>query len=223
MNWYYHIIPLILLGVVFLILPVEVRVNYHRSDKEDQLDIKIKFLFIIIRNVKSKPFIKILSLLARREHNLEEVQEAMKSEKMPPKNWRLILKRIRVWLPKSIQVLAHASKLTTKILKPIKCKKFKVYSEIGFLDASMTAIAAGSMWAANSYMLSQLSRWMIINPEALNVQIIPDYTNDKLLIDYQCIITFPLGHIIIVLLQTARFISAASLILPQQELNEAKL
>ena len=70
----------------------------------------------------------------------------------------------------------------------------------------MTAIAAGSMWYA-SYMLSQLSRWMIINPEALNVQIIPDYTNDKLLIDYQCIITFPLGHII-VLLQTARFISA---------------
>ena len=113
--------------------------------------------------------------------------------------------------------------MTTKILKPIKCKKFKVYSEIGFLDASFTAITAGIMWAANSYMLSQLSRWMVINPEALNVQIVPDYNKDKLLIDYQCIITFPLGHIIIVLLQTARFISAASLILPQQELNEAKL
>ena len=43
MNRYYHIIPLILLECYLLILPVEVRVNYHRSDKEDQLDIKIKF------------------------------------------------------------------------------------------------------------------------------------------------------------------------------------
>lgn len=205
MSWYCYIIPFILLGVILFFLPVEICVNYYRLNKEDKIDIQIKYLFIKIRNMKTKPLTKILSLLARRKYDLEEVQEAMHSVKIPDKNWLLILKRLRVWIPKSIQVLAHAIKLTTKIFKPVKCKKLKLHSEIGFFDASLTAIATGSMWAINSYILSQLSRWMVINPETINVKVLPDYTKDKLLLDYQCIIVFPLGHIIIVLLQTARF------------------
>src|SRR5690554_1789454 len=99
MDWYYYLIPLILLAIILLFLSIEVCVNYQRVDKQEKIDIQLKFLFIKIRNMKSKPLVKILSLLARREQNLEEVKEAMQSDQLPRKNWFLVLKRLGVWIP----------------------------------------------------------------------------------------------------------------------------
>ena len=207
MNLLSYLIPLILLitSLIFLFIPIQVHLHYHRHDANDNVKIGVKVLFFTFSNFRTAPLIKLLSLMSRKEHDFNELQEAITTEKLPQKNWLIILRRLNVWIPKGIQVVSHAIKLTAKILKPIKCKKLNFYGEVGLIDASKTGIVTGSMWAMNGYILTQLSRWMIIKPENLRIKIVPNYTKNKILINYDCIIVFPLGHIIIVLLQTARF------------------
>ena len=73
-----------------------------------------------------------------------------------------------------------------------------------------TGFAYGSLWAGYSFLLSQLSKWMVLKPETPVIKIIPDFNASRLHLEYDCIITFPLGHIIIVFIQTLRFVRVSS-------------
>jgi len=120
---------------------------------------------------------------------------------------------MNLWFPRGMQIFSHSLKLASKIFKPIKCKKLKIYCEIGLFNAAQTGIALGGIWAILSFLFSQLSKWITINPQTPEVEIIPDFYNTKLNLKYDCIIVFPLGHIIIVMLQTVRFLRVSSVLL----------
>jgi hypothetical protein len=194
-------------------VPIQIHILYQRKENKDQIQIKIKLFFITINLAITSPFVKVLALLARRKYNPKNIKESLKAEKLPERNWGVIIRRINIWAPRGIQVLSHSLKLTSKILKPIKCKKLNIYTKVGLGDAAQTSIAFGSLWGIYSFLISQLSKWISIKTETPTIQIIPDFNNPKLHLEYDCIISFPLGHIIIVIIQTIRFVRVSSSLL----------
>jgi hypothetical protein len=189
------------------LLPTQIHINYRRANNEDKIKIQVKILFITLNKVFSTPLAKILSLMARKKYTPKNFEKSMKADKLPEKNWKIIFRRINIWLPRVLQIIFHSLKLTSKILKPIKCKKLNIYTEVGLVDAAKTGMTIGSLWAVYSFLLSQLSKWVVLKPETPKIQIVPDFNNNsKLHLEYDCIIAFPLGHIIIVLIHTIRFV-----------------
>jgi len=204
------LVTYLLLFFIFLVLaafiPIQIHFNYKRENNSNKLKMQIKILFITINQSITTPMMKIISLFARKKYTPEKIIESIHAKKLPERNWGLILKRINIWLPRGVQIMSNSIKLASRILKPIKCKKLNIYTEFGLFDASQTGLAFGSLWTVYSFLISQLSKWMILKPETPNIKIIPDFNNSKLYLEYDCIIVFPLGHIIIVLIQTARFV-----------------
>ncbi|KJS22505.1 MAG: hypothetical protein VR72_05540 [Clostridiaceae bacterium BRH_c20a] len=200
----------LLLFLIFFILtafiPIQIHFTYKRENNKNKLKVQIKILFITINQSVINPILKIISFIARKKYTSKNIHESMHAQRLPERNWGLILKRINIWLPRGIQIISHSVKLTSRILKPIKCKKLNIYTEVGLFDASQTGLAFGSLWAVYSFLISQLSKWMILKRETPIIKIVPDFNNSKLNLEYDCIIAFPLGHIIIVLIQTARFV-----------------
>jgi hypothetical protein len=205
----YLIITLIFL-IFLAFIPIQIHVTYQKINKMTKVRIEVKVFIIIIRKTISTPFAKFFSLLARPKPNLNNIKESLKSNRFPERNWNIILRRISTWLPRMVQILNHALKLTALIFKPIKCKKLSIYTKVGFHDPSHTGMAYGSLWAVYSFFISQLSKWMVLRPETPVIKIVPDFNEPKLHLEYDCIIAFPLGHIIIVCIQTVRFVRISS-------------
>jgi len=205
---YLMIAVITLLMVAFI--PMQIHIFYQRINNEDKIKMQIKIFFITLDKSFSAPLAKVLSLLARKKYTRENIEESIKAKKLPERNWGLILRRLNIWLPRGIQIFSHALNFTSKIFKPIKCKKLNIYTEIGLFDASQTGLAYGSFWAGYSFLVSLLSKWMILKPETPTIKIVPNFNNSKLHLEYDCIIAFPLGHIIIVFIQTVRFLRVSS-------------
>jgi len=201
-----YIILFLVICIFIVLIPVQIQIYYRRENDKDKIRMQVKILFFTFSRVWSSPLVKIISLLARRKYNQRNIKESIKADKLPEKNWGLIFRRLNIWLPRIVQISSHLIKLASKMLKPIKCKKMKIYSEVGLFDSAQTGIAVGSMWAIYSVMLSQLSKWLTLKPETPQIEIVPDFNASKLFLEYDCIIVFPLGHIIIVLMQTVRFV-----------------
>lgn len=206
----YYLIIAVFVLILFAFIPIQIHITYQRINKSANVKIEVTVFFITIRKTISKPMSKFFSLLARPKYNIKNIKESFKANKFPEKNWGIILHRLNTWLPRMIQIIYHALKLTSFLLKPIKCKKLRIYTEFGLYDPSQTGFAYGSLWAGYSFLLSQLSKWMVLKPETPVIKIIPDFNASRLHLEYDCIITFPLGHIIIVFIQTLRFVRVSS-------------
>lgn len=201
-----YLLVCIIILVLLAFIPIQVHITYQRINNTDEVKIKIKILFITLNKGISTPISKIFSLLARKKYTTDNIKESLQAEKMPERNWGIILRRINIWVPRGVQIMSNALKLTSRIFKPIRCIKLNIYTEVGLSDASKTSLAFGSLWGVYGFLVSQLSKWMILKPETPTIKIIPDFSNPKLRLEYDCIITFPLGHIIIVCIQTVRFL-----------------
>lgn len=204
MFLFYLILFLFFIWILFF-LPIQVHISYLRNKKANRLQVQVKFLFIKIRKDISEPLLKILSIMSKRRFSPENVKESLHAQRLPLRNYNLIFKRIFVWWPKFIQIISHGIRMTGKILKPIRCQKLHVYTEIGLDDAAQTGIAVGSVWAIISFGLSQISKWIVLKPETPQIKVVPIFNNPRFYLEYDCIIVFPLGHIIIVFIQMVRF------------------
>ncbi|NLT96238.1 MAG: DUF2953 domain-containing protein [Clostridia bacterium] len=203
---FFVFIALILLAFI----PIQIHITYQRIDKRAKLKIVVKVFFITICKTIPTPVAKVFSLLARPKYNVKNIKESLKANKLPERNWLLVIRRMNIWLPRVVQIIYHGLKLTAALLKPIKCKKLNIYTKIGLHNPSQTGIVYGSLWAGYSFIISQLSKWMVLQPETPVIKIEPDFNAPKVHLEYDCIIAFPLGHIIIVLIQTLRFIRVSS-------------
>lgn len=200
---------LVILFIIILLLlafiPVQVHVNYQKIDDEGKLKLKIKYLFISFNKVLEAPLPKTLNLMAQKKYTAKNIEKAVKTERIPKRNWSLIYRRIRTFIPRFVEIIANGMKLASKVFKPVKCKKLNIYNVIGLPDPSQTGMAIGGLYAIYSFLLSYLSHWIFLKPDLPQIKIIPQFNQQKILLKYDCIISFPLGHIIIVVFQAIRF------------------
>lgn len=203
-----YLLPLLLLStiIIFIFLPVQLALTYSKTGKKEKIKIQLKILFFKFVTIKPKPLIKIISLMARKDLNYGEINEAWEEDNFPQKNILLIIQRLKTWLPKINKIIVEGNRLTGNVLKPIQCENFALNTEIGCQDAFVTALAAGSIWGGYSYLLAKVSKLMFIKPGALSLKVKPNYTKQTLSFDYRCIIRFPLGHIIIILYELVRLL-----------------
>ena len=87
-----------------------------------------------------------------------------------------------------------------KIARPIKIKKISLYTEASLSNAAQTALAVGSFWWTWGIIYSQLGRYFNLTETENKIAIIPNYQRQHLLlIDFSCILEFPLVHIMIIM------------------------
>lgn len=128
-------------------------------------------------------------------------------EKQPPKElqateiaWKRSFSRLLFFWQIFCTVFQGTMSTLHKIAKPIKIKKIRLQTEVSLQDAAQTALAVGAFWWTWGIVYSQIGRYFNISKTTNNLAIIPNYRKQNLLImDFSCILEFPLGHIIIII------------------------
>lgn len=207
------IIMILLLIMIFI--PIRIHTIFKNVNEEMVMIINVKILFFTIKKKVSKPFTKILALSSRKNLNTQEIKEATKADKVPKKNWKIIYRRLKKSFPKITEVLKKSMRVSAKIIKPIKCEKLHLYTEIGLLDPALTGVIVGVLWSMQGILISQLTKYMELKSEAIKIKVIPRYNESKFDFNYESIIVFPLGHIIIVVYEFVRFFKVSKYLLKE--------
>lgn len=166
------IIALILLICAFFI-PVKFRFHYFRESYVRRVELLVKIWFIPVSYRKKE----------------------MTSFRISP---GYIMKR----QPFSALFSARrkAKAVLRIITRPIKIKKLCLYTELSLADAAQTAIAVGFAWWLVGIIQSRLQCFVNLLDTESEVKIIPNYRQlNYFLLDFSCILEFPLGHIMIIL------------------------
>jgi len=86
------------------------------------------------------------------------------------------------------------------LTRPIKIKKYCLYSELSLADAAQTALAVGFVWWLVGIIQSWLQCFFNLFGTENQVKVIPNYQQlNYFLLDFSCILEVPLGHIMIIL------------------------
>lgn len=189
----------IVLGIFLYLIPIKVQI-YFKAANDNIFIIKTSIFFITITKKINKPISKILALLSREDYNKGEVQEALNTN-IFPKNADIILKRVMDDIPRFLQIIK-----STKIFKLLRCKKMKLYTEIGLSDAYKTGLIIGALWTITGIILGKLSSSQMLRSKKPKIGLVPIFYTKRVFIEYDCIITFPLGHIILIYYQIVRFL-----------------
>ena len=128
-------------------------------------------------------------------------------EKQPPPDlqakqivWERLFPRLFLFRQIFSTVFQETMSTLHKIAMPIKIKKIRLHTEVALQDAAQTALAVGIFWWTWGIIYSQIDRYFNISKTTNDLAIIPNYRKQQLLImDFSCILEFPLGHIIIII------------------------
>lgn len=199
-----------LFSILFIILfiPTRLYLRLENLDSKIRLSIKIKLLFISVNKKYSTPATKLLAIASRKKIKKDEVKEALDAKRVPFKNWKLIARRIKKYIPLIAKIFEKAKSLLAKISKPIKCEKLILHTQIGFIDPFYTSMCVAFLWSIKGIIISKLTNDNTYKLKNYSVKVLPEFDRDKLILNYECIFVFPFVYIIIVIYQMVRFFKA---------------
>jgi|LFRM01.1.fsa_nt_gb hypothetical protein len=195
MFWGILLVLLIILGLS--LIPIKIYFRIYRQSKEFHLTFILKIWKLPIT-------FKINNLVTRMFWHLSQNRFWKKQTPQDLKSSQIAWYRVfsRIYLSQQIihSTLQGTMKTIRKIAKPIRIKKFRLYTEVALQDAAQTALAVGVLWWFWGIIYGQFASLFKIAKSANNLAIIPNYREQNLLnIDLSCILEFPLGHIIIII------------------------
>ena len=164
MIFLYLILIIFLIITVMLFVPINVRISYG---KKIVLDISImRFKFNFSNLIKNKDNTKSKS--------------SNKTVKINSNNKFSLWKKLEL-LPKILLITKDTIK---KIVKNISFKKFKLIVKIGLSDAANTAIKYGQA-SAFLYPLLEIIK-EVFNPQNFVVNVVPDFLDETVEVDFEC-------------------------------------
>ena len=164
MIFLYLILIIFLIITVMLFVPINVRISYSKKIifNINIMGIKINF----------SDFIK--------NKNNKKSKSSNKKFKINSNNKFSLCEKLEL-LPKILLITKDTIK---KIVKNISFKKFKLIVKIGLSDAANTAIKYGQA-SAFLYPLLEIIK-EIFNPKNFVVNVVPDFLNEKIEVDFEC-------------------------------------
>ena len=164
MIFLYLILIIFLIITVMLFVPINVRISYG---KKIVLDISImSFKFNFSNFIKNK--------------DNKKSKSSNKKFKIKSNNKGSLWKKLEL-LPKILLITKDTIK---KIVKNISFKKFKLIVKIGLSDAANTAIKYGQASAFLYPMMSIVKE--VFNPKNFIVDIMPNFLDEKINLDFEC-------------------------------------
>lgn len=197
MAWY----GWVLLFLFFLILlvafsEVKIQIKINKKYKNDYVQINMWFLYNLIHLHKKIPLIKLESAKEgigfTSETNIQSQNVQSKKDRLTPKKlsyyqkqYKHVLNQIHDFYPVIKQFLKH-----------IRMDQFSWQSVIGTGDAMNTGVLSGVLWGFKGLTVGIVSKYMKLTKKpALNV--IPDFKQKRMQIQFECILRFRVGHVIV--------------------------
>jgi len=184
--------------VFFLVLiqfiPLQIEVQYRRTEDDHFLVTAVK-MFSRLRVTRIKI---VLNKGARNKGNriLVLLRTHLFRTRMHPQKRRILdeIADFVQFLFRSQQKLAYYT-LFRRLLGKTQCHNLRWVTEIGLTDPATTGIAPGSLWTLKSMVVQQICRLMVMKARKLDLQVIPNFFQPKLRLDFQCIFALRLGYI----------------------------
>ena len=201
-KYFVYIIPVILL-ILIILMPVSIRLRYSRRSSDDHFMVyycpfhnitmfKLEIPIVQLRFQGLEPYLKLFG-------ELEGIspKPVVKSEvkvKTPP--WYKLPKILNL-TPEYIVAGTKLVTINKDLLNRVACLKLQWETDFGFKDASITGITAGTLWAAKSLLVKQISRSIKMGHRVIKFNVTPNYAKPGLSVDFDCILRVRLGYIII--------------------------
>ncbi|WP_108671293.1 DUF2953 domain-containing protein [Peribacillus acanthi] len=207
MYWSIAIISLfIILLVIILFTKVTVEVFYYHGQDNDQLTLRIRALFNIVKKKIDVPLIKVddnsPTIVMK-----EKVQSGEDDSKAKKKVQQFSAQDFLNGLHDTKELVIHIIGLHTiikKFLQTVTVHSFHWHSMIGTGDAALTGTIVGGAWGLKGVIVGILTQY-------LRFQVSPDYTITPSyqyavsLTKVHCIIRFRVGNAIMAGLKFLRF------------------
>ncbi|WP_163101224.1 DUF2953 domain-containing protein [Peribacillus alkalitolerans] len=207
MYWFIAIISLfIIILIIILFTKVTIEVFYYHGQDNDQLTVRIRALFNLVKKKIDVPLIKVddnsPSLVVK-----EKVQTGEDDSKAKKKVQQFTPHDFMDGLHDTREMLTHIiglHKIIKKFLRTVTVHSFHWHSMIGTGDAAITGTLVGGAWGLKGVIVGILTRY-------LRFQVSPDYTitpsfqHAISLTKVNCIIRFRVGNAIMAGLKLIRF------------------
>lgn len=190
---------LLTLGIIFII-NLEFRVSYLKKGEDDELIIIVralagrvsyKFEVPAIRwgNEGLVPFLHLVTELENRRGK-PIVQERIT---LKPGKLRQIWRAAIDFLPKYWK----ASRFLHRVFGRVKLSRLHWVTEFGTGDAADTGLAAGLLWVLKGWIWTNVHHSVTVLERRPELMVKPLFQNKQLNLDFDCIFTVSIGHIII--------------------------
>jgi hypothetical protein len=189
------LIILLLLIILITITKLTILISYHHSQDDDQLNIKVKAWFGLIRYKKSIPLIKIDDDSPAIVYK-EKTQIGEKADSDNNKTKKFSAKDFIDGLHDMKQLLIHIvslHRIMRWFLRKVSIKKMEWRSVIGVGDAATTGMLTGALWSVKGGLLGLISNYMrLIDSPILSIT--PSFQKAVSQTKFQCMIQFRIGY-----------------------------
>jgi len=207
-----RVLAFLLAGAILLLLSLamkaEVDFRYRRIEEEDHIDIDFRAFHGLWHTQYQIPTLQ-LEWEKGPQVEIEQVVKGKGGERQAKTTARVRYIRrgwlVRLWL-KVPRLLGSFNRLRRQFYKGIHCKGINWRIEIGYKDASQTAIATGAFWTMFGFALSRLYQQVTVEVPCPALVVVPQFKKEGFLCDIQCIFHLRFGHIIFVGLNLLRTI-----------------
>lgn len=199
-----RILAFLLAAAILLLLSLavkaEVDFRYRRIEEEDHLDINFRAFHGLWHITYQIPTLQ-LEWEKGPQIEVDQVVKARGGTRQATTKARFRYIRrgwlSRLWL-KVPRLLRYLNQIKSRFYGGIHCKAIDWRVEIGYKDASTTALAAGAFWTMFGFALSRLYRQVMVEVSSPSLVVIPQYKKEGFLCDIRCIFHLRIGHIIFV-------------------------
>lgn len=203
--WIVLWIVLALLLAIILVFPftsLRLEVRYKREDGDDQLTLRLRLLWGLIRLRSSIPVMKWMQ-----EEGAVKVQQ--KAESGPVKGtWRRrftrrTLQRMRERYLMFRDQVHQLQALTRRFLQHVVLERLEWRSTVGTGDAAETGVITGVVWGIKSILVSTACSYVKWNKMPL-LKVDPLFSEARLTTDLHCIIRFRIGYAMLAAIRLVR-------------------
>jgi len=193
--WFYFFILLLLLLMLLYFMPVYTEIKVNKTNKDDNIEVSVKTGYGLIKLKMNIPFLKIYFIEGRPavEYSAELVSQ--KTQKIIAAFHKLLS---RSEMNKTSNIYKKSSNIIKAVINYLRKKTVieQIYIKLGIGtgDAAETGLAYGISWVMIGNLLSFAGSLIKIRkPMAV---VVPYFDTARFGIDFNCIISLKLGHII---------------------------
>lgn len=194
------LLAMVILLLLSLAVKAEVDFRYRRIKEEDHLDINFRAFHGLWHITYEIPTLQ-LEWEKGPQIEVDQVVKARGGTRQATTKARFRFIR-RGWLSslwvKVPNLLRYLNQLKKRFYRGIHCQAIDWRVEIGYKDASVTALAAGAFWTMFGFALSRLYRQVVVEVSRPALVVIPQYKKEGFFCDIRCIFHLRIGHIIFV-------------------------
>ncbi|PEQ95643.1 hypothetical protein CN481_03240 [Bacillus sp. AFS006103] len=208
MFWVLLVLSILsLLFILILFTKLTILINYYHHNDNDDLKIKLKIWFGLIKYTINVPLIKVddnsPSLIVKSNTKLGDSSEQSTKEEAK----KITTDDVDTYFTNAKKLLNHVvglHRIVRMFLRRVTLKGFEWETMIGLGDAAHTGTITGAIWAFKGSVIGLISHYLKLK-EMPKITVTPHFQAAVIHTRLTCIIQFRIGHAILAGLKLFKF------------------